>query len=74
MWIHNGDIQIRDATNVWGKSVTESQQTIRDELGDRDTKILTDSLDQQLACADHSIYGEYLQHLLTQAILCPSAR
>ena len=41
LWIHNGEIEIRDARNVWGKSVTEAQQAIRDELGDRDIKVLT---------------------------------
>lgn len=41
LWIHNGEIEVRDAKNIWGKSVTESQQAIRDELGDRDIKILT---------------------------------
>ena len=41
LWIHNGEIEIRDASNVWGKTVTESQQAIRDELGDRDIKVLT---------------------------------
>ncbi len=41
LWIHNGEIEIRDASNLWGRSVTESQQAIRDELGDRDIKILT---------------------------------
>jgi aldehyde:ferredoxin oxidoreductase len=41
LWIHNGEIEIRDAKNVWGKSVHESQQAIRDELGDRDIKVLT---------------------------------
>jgi len=41
LWIHNGEIEIRDAKNVWGKTVPEAQQAIRDELGDRDIKILT---------------------------------
>lgn len=41
LWIHNGEIEIRDATNIWGKTVTETQQIIREELGDRDIKVLT---------------------------------
>jgi aldehyde:ferredoxin oxidoreductase len=41
LWIHNGEIEIRDAKNVWGKTVPEAQQAIRDELGDRDIKVLT---------------------------------
>jgi len=41
LWIHNGEIEIRDAKNVWGKTVHETQQIIREELSDRDIKILT---------------------------------
>jgi aldehyde:ferredoxin oxidoreductase len=41
IWIHNGEIEIRDAERIWGKSVPETQQAIRDELGDRDIKVLT---------------------------------
>lgn len=41
LWIHNGEIEIRDATNIWGKTVTETQQIIQEELGDRDIKVLT---------------------------------
>ncbi|MGQ9510228.1 MAG: aldehyde ferredoxin oxidoreductase family protein [Thermodesulfobacteriota bacterium] len=38
LWIHNGKIEIRDARNLWGKTVTETQWTIREELGDEDIK------------------------------------
>jgi len=41
LWVHNGEIEIRDAKNVWGKTVPEAQQAIRDELGDREIKVLT---------------------------------
>ena len=41
LWIHNGEIEIRDAASIWGKTVHETQQIIREELGDRDIKILT---------------------------------
>jgi len=40
LWIHNGKIEIRDARNIWGKTVTETQWTIREELGDEDIKSL----------------------------------
>ncbi len=39
--IHNGEIEIRDAGNVWGATVTETQQLIRDELNDDEIKVLT---------------------------------
>jgi len=38
LWIHNGEIEIRDASNIWGKTVTETQWAIREELGDEDIK------------------------------------
>ena len=38
LFIHNGDIEIRDASNIWGKTVTETQWTIREELGDEEVK------------------------------------
>jgi len=41
LFVHNGEIEIRDAKNVWGKTVPEAQQAIRDELDDRDIKVLT---------------------------------
>jgi len=40
LFVHNGEIEIRDAKNVWGQGVHETQQTIREELGDREVKIL----------------------------------
>ena len=38
IWIHNGKIEIRDAAYLWGKSTTETQWAIREELGDEDIK------------------------------------
>lgn len=38
IWIHNGEIEIRDAANLWGKTTTETQWAIREELGDEDIK------------------------------------
>ncbi|MBU1713946.1 MAG: aldehyde ferredoxin oxidoreductase family protein [Proteobacteria bacterium] len=38
IWIHNGRIEIRDAAYLWGKSTTETQWAIREELGDEDIK------------------------------------
>ena len=40
LWIQNGKIEIRDARNIWGKTVTEAQWAIREELGDEDIKSL----------------------------------
>lgn len=38
LWIHNGKIEIRDARHLWGKTTTETQWAIREELGDEDIK------------------------------------
>jgi aldehyde:ferredoxin oxidoreductase len=38
IYIHNGEIKILDAANLWGKTTTETQWAIRDELGDQEVK------------------------------------
>ncbi len=38
IFIHNGDIEIRDAADIWGKTTTETQWAIREELGDEEVK------------------------------------
>jgi aldehyde:ferredoxin oxidoreductase len=38
IYIHNGEIEIRDAQEIWGKSVTETQWAIREDLGDQEVK------------------------------------
>lgn len=40
LWIHNGQIEIRDASHIWGKTVPDTQWAIREELGDEDIKSL----------------------------------
>ena len=38
IWIHNQAIEIRDASNLWGKTTTETQWAIRKELKDEEIK------------------------------------
>jgi aldehyde:ferredoxin oxidoreductase len=38
--IHNGNIQIREAKDIWGKGVFESRYIIRRELGDENVRII----------------------------------
>ncbi len=40
LWIHNGEIEIRDGSFLWGKTVTETQWAIRKELNDEEIKSL----------------------------------
>jgi len=34
LWIHNGEIEIRDAGHLWGKGTRETDRLIKNELGD----------------------------------------
>ncbi len=38
--IHNGNVQIREAKDIWGKGVFESRHIIRSELGDENVRII----------------------------------
>ncbi len=38
LWIHDGEIEIRDASKLWGKTTTETQWAIRRELNDEEIK------------------------------------
>jgi aldehyde:ferredoxin oxidoreductase len=38
IYVHNGEIEIRDAQEVWGKTVTEAQWAIREDLSDQEVK------------------------------------
>ncbi len=35
IWIKDGEVEIRDARHLWGKSVKETQNLVREELGER---------------------------------------
>lgn len=39
LWIHNGEIEIRDASHLWGKTTGEVENIIREELGDNKVEI-----------------------------------
>lgn len=34
LWVHNGEVEIKDAAHLWGKKTKETQETIRSELSD----------------------------------------
>ena len=40
LWIHDGEIEIRDASEVWGENVFDTQELIKEELGDPEVKAL----------------------------------
>ncbi len=39
LWIHDGEYELRDAKNAWGKITGEAQKIIREELGDELVRI-----------------------------------
>jgi aldehyde:ferredoxin oxidoreductase len=39
IWVHNGKVEIKDATHLWGKRTKETQDTIRSELGDAKVRV-----------------------------------
>ena len=40
LWIHDGEIEIRDASDIWGEDVLTTQELIKEELGDPEVKAL----------------------------------
>jgi aldehyde:ferredoxin oxidoreductase len=34
LWIHDGEVELKDASHLWGKITGEVEKTIREELGD----------------------------------------
>lgn len=39
LYVHDGEIEIRDASHIWGKDTIETQKIIREELDDEEVKI-----------------------------------
>lgn len=39
LWIKDGEVEIRDATHLWGQLTKETQTAIREELGDRRAEV-----------------------------------
>ncbi len=41
LWIHDGEIEIRDASHLWGRDAHQTQTMVRQELGDDDIQVMT---------------------------------
>jgi len=39
LWIKDGEVQIKDASHLWGKPTKETQETLRAELGDNRIRV-----------------------------------
>jgi len=63
IWIDNGDIEVRDAGNAWGKMASEADKIIKNELGDEKARaVLIGPAGERLvrfACvvSDHGFSG-----------------
>lgn len=40
LWIHNGEVEIREASHLWGKITGEAEAEIKKELGDRKIEVI----------------------------------
>jgi aldehyde:ferredoxin oxidoreductase len=40
LWVHDGEVEIRDARHLWGQDGFETQKLIRQELGDEEIKVM----------------------------------
>jgi aldehyde:ferredoxin oxidoreductase len=40
LWVHNGEVELRDARHLWGKDCFETQKLIREELGDEEIQVM----------------------------------
>ena len=40
LWLHDGEYELRDAGNAWGKVTGEAEQILRDEVGDPRAQVL----------------------------------
>jgi aldehyde:ferredoxin oxidoreductase len=39
LWIHSGEVEIKDAAHLWGQRTKETQEAIRSEVGDENARI-----------------------------------
>lgn len=40
LWIHDGEVELKDASRLWGMITGEAQRAIREELGDNRVRVL----------------------------------
>ena len=39
VWVHDGQVEIRDASHLWGKLVADTDDTLREEVGDVNARV-----------------------------------
>jgi len=40
LWVHDGEVELRDAAHLWGQFTADVEDAIREELGDRRIRVL----------------------------------
>lgn len=45
LWVYNGEIEIRDASRIWGADFVQVQTMIREEMDDEDIKVISIGVD-----------------------------
>ncbi|MCD6503790.1 aldehyde ferredoxin oxidoreductase family protein [Candidatus Bathyarchaeota archaeon] len=40
IWVNEGEVQIRDASSIWGKSTSETIEAVKSDLGDKAVKVV----------------------------------
>jgi aldehyde:ferredoxin oxidoreductase len=58
LWIHDGEFQLRDAGNIWGKTTKDAQSTIREELGDSRIRVAQIGVAGETLCNYANIVNE----------------
>lgn len=39
LWLHDGEVELRDASDLWGMNTEETEEAIREEIGDNKVKV-----------------------------------
>lgn len=39
LWVHNGQAELRDASHLWGRDVFETEDALREEVGERQARL-----------------------------------
>ncbi len=40
LWVHDGEVELRDAAHLWGQFTADAEDAIREELGDKRIRVL----------------------------------
>ena len=58
LWIHDGEFEIRDAKNIWGKTTKDAQAIIREELNDSKAVVAQTGVAGETLCKYANVVNE----------------